>query len=62
MDSLLREDALVALIQLLYIGLERADLQDEEVATGLELARAGRLLRSSEGLAIELAEYQQTHA
>lgn len=61
LDSLIREEALVALIDLLYIGLDRDDLQSNEVIAGLELARAGKFLKSSDDLAARLAEYQRTH-
>ncbi|TDH55039.1 hypothetical protein [Mycobacterium talmoniae] len=61
MDCLIHEEALVALIDLLYLGLDRGDLQSPEVSAGLELARAGKFLKSSDDLAARLAEYQRTH-
>lgn len=61
LESLIREEALVALADLLYIGLDRDDLQSKEVVVGLHMAEAGRFLKSSDDLAVRLADYQRTH-
>jgi DNA-binding NarL/FixJ family response regulator len=59
LDRLIQEDAVVALIQFLFLGLERKDLQPDEVGEAIELARAGKLLKSSAWLLEHLTEYQK---
>lgn len=61
LDSLMHEDVVVALIQFLFIGLKRKDLQPDEVAEAIELARAGKLLKSSAWLLEHLTDYRRTH-
>lgn len=62
LDQLMHEDAVVALIQFLFIGIERHDLHRDEVNEALELARAGRLLKSNAYLLDALTEYQRSAA
>lgn len=58
-DELVREELIVALIDLLTVAIANNTLQPDEVGPALELARAGRLLKSSAGLAAALTEYQR---
>lgn len=59
LDELAREESTVALVDLLCVELDNKTLQPNEVGPALALARAGQLLKSSAGLAVELAEYQR---
>ncbi len=54
----MREDAVVALIGFLFIGLKRQDLQPDEAREALQLAREGKLLKSSAYLRDALLDYQ----
>ncbi|MEZ0366390.1 hypothetical protein ACAG26_22190 [Mycobacterium sp. pUA109] len=58
-DRLMIEDHVVPLIGFLFTGLERRDLQPEEVAEAIELAREGKLLKSSAWLLEHLLAYQK---
>lgn len=62
LDTLMRQDTVVALIQFLFIGLKRRDLEPDEVREALELAQAGKLLKSSKYLRDALTEYQRTQS
>lgn len=62
LDDLMRNDAVVALIQFLFIGIKRADLKPDEVTEALQLAEAGRLLKSSNWLRSALVEYRSAQA
>ena len=61
LDDLMCNDAVVALIQFLFIGIKRGDLQPDEVTEGLILAKERKLLKSSKWLESALAEYQRAH-
>lgn len=56
---LMNEDHVVPLIGFLFTGLEREDLQPDEVAEAIGLARDGKLLKSSAWLLEHLTEYQK---
>lgn len=56
----MREEPVIALIGFLFEGLERRDLQDDEVAEAIELARTGKLLKSSAWLLDSLRAYQRS--
>ncbi|OHV01745.1 hypothetical protein BKN37_16585 [Mycobacterium talmoniae] len=59
LDRQMNEDHVGPLISFLFIGLERRDLQPDEVAEAIELARDGKLLKSSAWLLEHLLAYQR---
>lgn len=59
LDDLMRNEAVIALIQFLFIGLAREDLQPEEVSEALTLATEGNLLKSSAWLKAALTDYKR---
>lgn len=61
-DDLVKNAAAAALVSLLAAAIDNRTLQPEEIEPALELALAGRLLKSSDGLAAALVDYMRMYA
>jgi hypothetical protein len=58
-ETLMREDAYVAVSDLLFFGIDHNDLKPDEVQSGIALARSGQFWKLGDWVLERLTDYQK---
>ncbi|OBC11429.1 hypothetical protein A5784_35110 [Mycobacterium sp. 852013-50091_SCH5140682] len=58
-ETLIREDAYVAVSDLLFFGIDHNDLKSDEVQSGIALARSGQFWKLGDWVLERLTDYQK---